>query len=73
LHCFWSFAIPKLRLRLPPGIEPSLKNAGIDTQKFTAVERFIHRFSPKTIPFSALQGHMSEKSPLHSENAAKNS
>jgi len=22
LLCFWSFAIPKLRLRLPPGIEP---------------------------------------------------
>ncbi len=23
--CFWSFTIPKLRLRLPPGIEPSEK------------------------------------------------
>jgi len=28
LHRSWSFAIPKLRLRLPPGIEPCGKPAG---------------------------------------------
>jgi len=29
------------------------KKAGIDAQKIMAGERFIHRFGPKTIPFSA--------------------
>ena len=49
------------------------KKAGIDAEKFMAGEPFILRFGPKTILFSAMQGHMSEKSPLHSEITAENS
>jgi len=38
-----------------------------------ADEHFVIRLGPKTILFSAMQGHISEKSPLHSEITAKNS